>query len=257
MTTATQRLHLLYEVNRRLTTFDDLDELLRYSTQCMRELFEADGCAILLLDRARSEFYFPVASQRASQHVAQTRLAEIRFPSDRGIAGWVLQHDEATVVADAVADPRFFAGVDRATDMQTRSLLCAPLRSRSGNIGVIEIVNPAPTALTRDDLEFLEALAADIAVAHEKALLYARLRGEVTGLRQTCRLAGLALLGIGVVLASGATLGHLAWALPVRELPTRPGMLVGVGAMGTGAVLLAVARGWLGPTTNQPQPERS
>jgi GAF domain-containing protein len=249
VTTAADRLHLLYEVNRRLTTFDDLDELMRYSTRRTCELFGADGCALLFLDREQRQFYFPVASQSATQQAAQERLAEIRFPADQGIAGWVLTHDHAVLVPDVAVDPRFYAGVDQATRMTTRAVLCAPLRSRSGNIGVIEVVNPAPNALTTDDLEFLDALAADIAVAHEKAMLYDRLRGEVTGLRQAVRIAGIALLALGALLGMGGVIAHLAWALPLRELPTRPGILGAIVSVVVGVALLGIGNGWLIPKT--------
>jgi len=249
VTSAADRLHLLYEINRRLTTFDDLDELMRYSTRRTCELFGADGCALLFLDREKREFYFPVASQSAAQEAAQERLAEIRFPADQGIAGWVLAHDEAVLVPDVSSDRRFYAGVDRATHMTTHALLCAPLRSRSGNIGVLEVVNPAATALTTDDLEFLDALAADIAVAHEKTMLYQRLRGEVTGLRQVLRLLGLGLLAVGALLWVGAVVGHLAWALPLSELPTRPGVLGGFVSIAVGTAFIALGNGWLIPKT--------
>jgi GAF domain-containing protein len=253
VTTAADRLHLLYEVNRRLSTFDDLDELMRYSTQRTRELFGADGCALLFLDRETREFYFPVASQSATQQAAVGRLAELRFPADRGIAGWVLAHDEAVMVPDVTTDTRFYTGVDQATQMTTRALLCAPLRSRSGNIGVLEVVNPATTALSADDLEFLDALAADIAMAHEKAMLYDRLRGEVTSLRQLLRFAGVAVLSLGAVVGLGSLFGHLAWALPLSELPTRPGVLGGAALIVVGSVLIRLGNGWLIPKTTSGQ----
>ena len=249
MTTAAERLQLLYEINRRLTTFDDLDELMCYSTRRTCELFGADGCALLFLDRDKRQFYFPVSSQSATQRATQERLAEIRFPADQGIAGWVLAHDQAVLVPDVSTDARFYTGVDRATHMTTRSILCAPLRSRSGNIGVIEVVNPAPNALTAEDLEFLDALAADIAVAHEKAMLYEQLRGEVTGLRQALRVAGIAFLALGALVAGGATIGHMAWALPLSELPTRPGIVGGGIAIILGVALVALGNGWLIPKT--------
>jgi GAF domain-containing protein len=243
MAAAGERLHLLYELNRGLTTFTDLTGLLRYVARRAREVFQAEGCALLLLDRERHEFYFPVVSE--TDEASETRLATLRFPADRGIAGWVLAHDQATLVSDATRDPRFFSGIDQQTNMTTRALLCAPLRTRSGNIGVIELVNPAADSLTADALEFLETLAGDVAVACEKALLYESLRGEVDGLRRACRTAGFGLIGVGILFVLGALLGHLAWALPLRELPTRPGMLMGVAGMAVGALLLAVARGWL------------
>jgi len=245
MASVGERLHLLYELNRGLTSFTDMDGLLRYVTDRARELFNAEGCALLLLDRQRGEFYFPVASERKKVH--EIRLATVRFPADRGIAGWVLAHDEAVLIDDVSKDARFFAGVDARTDMTTRRLLCAPLRTRSGNIGVIEVVNPAGEGLGRTDLEFLETLAGDVAQACERALLYDGLRGEVLGLRHACRVAGLCLMAVGVLLLLGAIVGHLAWASPLEELPRRPGVLMGLVGLVSGGLLVCVARGWFVP----------
>ena len=238
------RLHLLYEVTRRLATFTDLDELLRYATGRTRELLDAEGAAVMLLDPARQEFNFGVASQSETHQATSARLLKIRFPAHLGVAGWVLAHDEAAAVPDAQQDPRFYNGVDQVTNITTRAILCAPLRARSGNIGVIEVINPArqPAA---EDLEFLEALASDIAVAHEKAALQEQLRGEVVGLRQVCRVAGLGLLALGTLLALGAGYVQLALALPLRELPARPGAVDGLVCLLLGALLSLVGRGWL------------
>lgn len=245
MATAAERLHLLYEVNRRLTSLTDLAELLRYATGRTRELFEAEGCAILLLDRERREFSFPVASQSASSHASAERLAEIRFPADRGIAGWVLSHGEAALVPDAQADPRFYAGVDRATQTTTRGILCAPLRTRSGTIGVVEVINAAASSLTQDDIEFLGALANDIAVAYEKVLLYEHLHGEVITLRQACRVVGSGLAAVGLLVSLWAVFANLALALPFGEILTRPATLIGLLALLVGVALVGVGRGWI------------
>lgn len=245
-----ERLRLVYELNRGLTTFTDLRSLLTFATERGRLLFRAEGCAILMLDAARNEFFFPVASD--ADVLSEARLAEIRFPADRGVAGWVLQHDKAELVADTSADPRFFSGIDAQTHMTTRSLLCAPLRTRSGNIGVIEVVNPAPEFLTEADLEFLETVAGDVAVACEKAQLYERLRGEVIGLRQVCRVAGTVAVVGGAVVAVFAAFAHTARALPMLELLTRPSFVFGVMASLGGGLLYAVAQGWLVPRAEPP-----
>ena len=245
MIEVSERLRLLYEITRKLATFGDLDELMRFATRRTRELFEAEGCALLLLDPSRKEFYFPIASQSESSRNSAARLADIRFPADRGIAGWVLQHDEPALVVDTSKDPRFYDQVDRSTEMQTRALLCAPLRSHSGSIGVLEVVNPAPGSLTPEDLEFLEALAADVAIAHENAALYERLRGEVITLRKVSNGAGFGLLGTGVVFAAGATVAHLAHALPLSELAGRPGIWAAGALLLAGAGLVGIGRGWI------------
>ena len=241
MTTPSERLRLLYEVSRRLATFTDLDELLRYATRRARELFGAEGCSVLLLDHKRREFYFPIASQSESRRVTEATLSEIRFPADRGIAGWVLQNDQAVLIADVTSDPRFYSGVDKATAMETRSLLCAPMRSHSGNLGVIEVINPAP-GVGEDDLEFLEALANDIAVAHENASMHQKLRGDLGSLRQMCLLAGALLAGIGILIGAGTVLGRLVYALPMREIVSQPGAWTAALLVSAGGALAALAR---------------
>ena len=239
-TSDAERLQLLYEMSRRLSTFTDLDALLRYATRRARELLEGEGCAVLLLDRKRSELYFPVASQGEAHQAAGARLAEMRFPADRGIAGWVLSHDEAAAVGDTERDPRFFGGVDQVTGMSTRRLLCAPLRTPNGNVGVLEVLNPR--AAGPEELAFLEALASDVAVAHETARLHQELRGELVGLRQICRVVGILLLVFGIVIAGGTSYALLARALPLRELPTRPGMPLAALCVGLGVAFIVVAR---------------
>jgi GAF domain-containing protein len=235
-----ERLQLLYEMSRRLATFTDLDALLRYATRRTRELLGGEGCAVLLLDRRRNELYFPVASQSEAHQASGARLAEIRFPADRGIAGWVLAHDEPVAVADTEKDSRFFGGVDQATGMSTRRLLCAPLRTPAGNVGVLEVLNP--TATGANELAFLEAIASDVAIAHETARLHQELRGELLGLRQLCRVTGLLLLVLGTVIAGGTVFAFLARALPLRELPARPGMPLAALCVGLGVALVLVAR---------------
>lgn len=246
---AQERLHLLYEINRGLTKVDDLNGILHYAAKRVRELFSAEGCAVLLLDRDKNEFYFPIASDADAGSEAQ--LAAARFPADRGIAGWMLSHGESVAVSDVSNDPRFFGGVDAKTQMHTRSLLGAPLRSQHGIIGVVEVVNPSSELMTAADVEFLEIVAGDVAFAYERARLLHQLRGEVVGLRQVVRFAGVGLSVLGVVVFGAAALVHLARALPLGELAFRPGVLLGIGCVIVGLGLSRVSQGWLVATTPQ------
>jgi len=245
VTTPSTQLRVLADVSRSLATFNDLDELVHFATRRTRELFDAEGCAILLLDDERREFCFPVASQREAGTVSAAQLAEIRFPADRGIAGWVLAHDEGALVSDTAADQRFYSEVDRRTAVHTRALLCAPLRTRGGNIGVIEIVNPGPGRLEQSDLEFLDILASEIGVAYEKAALYRELEREVVDLRRFCRAAGVGLIGIGFLIALATAFYHRARVLPWSELPATRGALGAVVCLVIGGLLVGVGKGWI------------
>jgi len=217
-----------------------------------RELLRAEGCFVLLLDRRRGELFFPVASQAASHEVAGAALQDTSFPQHAGVAGWVLREGRALRVDDAANDPRFYPAVDRVTGTTTRAILCAPLRTRAGNIGVVEVINPLDGRFAPEDLEFLEAPAVDIAVAREKARLYDRLRGETLALRQVCRLAGFGLALLGILFAAGATYSQLARALPLHELPARPAVLTGILLLAAGVLLARVAGGRLVDATEEP-----
>jgi GAF domain-containing protein len=219
------RLELLCEVNRRLAAFTDLDELLAYATSRARELFEAEGCALLLVDAGSGEFRFPVSSQSGASSASERRLAEVRFPITQGVAGWVHANGQAVMIEDAQHDPRFYAGVDKTTGTTTRSLLAAPLRTSDGAIGVIEVINPR--AIGDGDLAFLEALGSDVAVAHERATFSAALRAEATGLRRLARLGGMTLVALGIGLVGAAVVAHAARALPLSELVDEPGIYLG------------------------------
>ena len=242
MASTTERLDFLCDLSRRLATFEDLDELVRYATRRLRELFTAEGSSILLLDPTGRELRFPVASLAESRTAAAAVLSDMHFPADRGIAGWVLAHGEPMVIADVTKDARFYGGVDKATGITTRTVLAAPLRAASGAIGVVEVINPENGLVTPEDAKFLDALASHIAIAYEKADLHRRLRQEVISLRQIARLAGFGACAIGVLLVGSAIFATLAWALPWGTLPTRPPFIAGVLTVLGGGALLRAAR---------------
>lgn len=239
-----ERLRLLYELNRGLATSLDLDELLRSATRRVRELFAADGCALLLLDATGREFHFPIASQRESRGAMTGDLRDVRFPATQGIAGWVLLRDTGTIVLDAQNDARFFRGVDAETGITTRTMLCAPLRTVKGNIGVIQVINPGGPAPTEDDLQFLEAIADDLASAHERAQHFERLRSEAVDLRKVCMVTGFLMLGAGIVLGLGWIVTAMAMAIPLSDALLRPRSVGAGSAVVLGAALIALSRGW-------------
>jgi GAF domain-containing protein len=145
-------------------------------------------------------------------------------------------------VNDAQDDPRFYPGVDHKTGVTTRTLLAAPLRSANGAVGVVEVVNPSVSLPRSDDLEFLNALARDIAVAYEKAGLYARLGEEIAIMRWLARVVGAGLIGIGALLSGAAVFATLVRALPLNRALSRPALYGGAVVVGLGFVLLRANR---------------
>ena len=173
---STQRLSLLFELSRASSALIELDELLRFVNARTKEVLGAESCAILLLDETSEELFFPVSSDLSPE--VESRFKEIRFPADKGLAGWVLQHGTPTIIPDVTQDDRFYPDVDRQSGAQTRDLLYAPLRTRHGVLGVIGLRNKLIGRFDEEDLAFLDALAGSIAIAIENARLYAQVKAS-------------------------------------------------------------------------------
>ncbi len=177
------RLRLLYELGCAFAARVELGELCAEVLASCREVLDAESASILLLDAARDELYFPYVSEETPEVAA--RLMEMRFPASQGIAGRVLRAGRPERVDDVEADPSFYRGVDRQSGTTTRNLLCAPLSSARGAVGVIQVLNRrGGGAFCDDDLAFLEALAGSIAIALDNALVHAQLRSQVAALER-------------------------------------------------------------------------
>ncbi len=176
------RFELLYELGCAFAARIELGELLPLIAAKCREVLNADGISILLLDPEHNELYFPYVAQ-ADPAVIE-RLRQLRFAANLGIAGAALKEGRAIRVVDAQRDTRHYHGVDLVTGLTTRDLLAVPLITHQGKVGVIEAVNSrGPAPFTEEDLAFFEALAGSIAVAIENARLYAQVRESEASLR--------------------------------------------------------------------------
>lgn len=158
--------HGVAESFSRERAFDALiDFLAREAVRVMG----ADRSSIFLLDDERQELWSRVALGLERQ--------ELRFPADRGIAGFVVRTGAVLNVPEPYADPRFNQAIDRQTGYRTRSILCAPLRSRAGRvIGAVQILNKLGGGpFTADDERALGTIAVRCGVAIENALVYEQL----------------------------------------------------------------------------------
>src|SRR5579862_10024544 len=155
---------LIYELGNAFASRLELVPLIELVTSKCREVLDADGVAVMLLDVESQELYFPYFSDRDPK-VAE-RLARVRVPIGKGIAGEVFQTCRSMKIDNVSTDSHFYTGVDKKTGLTTRSLLAAPLVAHEVRLGVIEAVNPlGREAFSDNDLALLEALADSVAVA--------------------------------------------------------------------------------------------
>jgi|YNPNPStandDraft_1061719.scaffolds.fasta_scaffold00238_17 PAS domain S-box-containing protein len=164
-------LTFLHETSRVLTSTLDLDDVLRSLMSQVREYFQVEAASAALLDEATGEIVFRVAVGKASNEVIGLRLRP-----GQGVAGWVIQTGEPTIIPVAHADARFYTIIDDRTDFYTHAMLAVPVKVEGQPIGVIEVLNPATGHFTRDTQELLLAVADIAAIAIRNARLYERAR---------------------------------------------------------------------------------
>lgn len=170
---------LLLEVTRRLATAEDLAALLHHIVDASCTLLGAERASVWLHDAARDCLVLEVSRD----------LHAVRLPLGVGIVGSCAQQRQTINVPDCYADPRFDFGFDRASGFHTHNCLAVPLLAPDGAlVGALQILNKRTGAFDEDDEGLAAALAAQCAVALERARMVERLL-DVERVRQEMALA--------------------------------------------------------------------
>ncbi|UCF37709.1 MAG: SpoIIE family protein phosphatase [Acidobacteriota bacterium] len=150
------------DVTRRLSAPIALGEMLQLVIEAALETLQAERGTVFLFDPKTDELYSKVA----------TGTQEIRFPSKQGIAGETAQTRSLINVPDCYADPRFNQEIDKKTGFHTRCLLSIPLIGLDDLlVGVLQVLNKKDGVFTLEDERVSDTLAAQCAVALQRALL--------------------------------------------------------------------------------------
>ena len=176
-------LRRIIEITSLLNSTLNLDELLQLIMSSASELLGAETSSLLLLDEEAGDLVIHVATGESGAQVERQRV-----PAGQGIAGWVLEKGETTVVDDATKDDRFYKAMDEASGFQTRNMLALPLKVRDKTIGVVEVINKREGSFEQRDQELAGALANQAAIAIDNARLYAKLADAVVTSRMSYRL---------------------------------------------------------------------
>lgn len=170
----------LAETARVVSASLDLDDVLsRILSQTLKTVdVEAASLAVIDESTGALEFKFTMG-ERA------TEMLGIRLEKGEGIAGWVVENDEPTIVPDVKEDPRFFSEVDQRIGFETSSIACVPIKVHDQVIGVLEALNPHRGKFEPAILEILMGIAGMAGTAIQHARLFAETqaaRKRFTGL---------------------------------------------------------------------------
>jgi len=155
-----RRLSTILDIAQRWNRTREIAPLLTQMAEAACQLLKADRASIFLWDR------------RAHLLIGRPALGveggELRIPDDRGVVGRVIQSGEPCRV-DAATESRLIdRKVDTTLGYRTQTILCVPLRGRSGELfGAFELLNKQSGPFTADDEAGLVELAAHAAVVLE------------------------------------------------------------------------------------------
>jgi len=173
-----EELDALNQVAAILNSTHDLKRVLELAIERIAAALHAEAASLLLRDDATGELVFEVAMGPVADRIRGRRLA-----LGQGIAGWVARTGKSLLVPDVSADPRFSGGVDAASGFVTRSILCVPLKTSHGTLGVVQLLNHnAGRPFNEEDLRLLEAIALHAAAVIEQARLLTTLRQRIAEL---------------------------------------------------------------------------
>jgi phosphoserine phosphatase len=163
----------------------DLRTMLGEVVSAAKQVLHADRGSVWLHDAPRDELVLEVA----------TGIDPVRVPAGVGIVGACAATRRVINVPDCYADPRFDRSVDRSTGYRTRCMLALPLVDhRDELVGVMQVLNKAGGTFDDRDERLAAALAAQCAVALQRARMTEALI-ESERLRQSLELARAVQLG--------------------------------------------------------------
>ena len=160
--TELKKTELLLEINKKIAGLKNLSDILWTIIDFVTEIVDGDRGSLFLNDSETNELYSRVAQGELTR--------EIRILNTVGIAGAIFTSQQGEIIHDVYSDRRFNKEVDQETGYKTRNMICTPVKTVNGQIiGVIQILNKKKGRFTKDNLNFVDAIATQAAVSIQNA----------------------------------------------------------------------------------------
>lgn len=160
-----QRLMVSIEASRRAVLPKSNDALLKSIVEAAGQIFQATAASILLVNEEEQVLEFRVAFGPSDQD-----LTTMKFPLDKGIAGYVVMTGQPIAISNVQQDPRFNQEFAKSTGYIPNSILATPLLSDDRIIGVMEVLDKINAAsFDMQDMELLGMFAQQAAMAIDQS----------------------------------------------------------------------------------------
>lgn len=160
-------------INCELISNRSLEEILHQIIEIAVKLLDCEAVSLILLDESSNALRFVATT------LNHERLFNLPIPKE-SIIGAAFTSEEAIIVNDVLADPRYYSGIDRSLNHLTHTLLVVPLKFQERKIGGLEAINKSGSQyFDENDARLLTVLAAQATIAIENARLYQKAQDEI------------------------------------------------------------------------------
>lgn len=158
------RLAAIVRIHQSIGATLDLTEIARILVREMASILDCDNCAIMLLEGHKVR----ILAERGFFSI----LRKMEFNEDIPAIKYILDTKESIFIRDALDSPD--AGCI-SSGCFVNSLICVPSIVNGEVRGIIYLDSMEKNAFSKEDLEFTELLAREVALAIERSFLYAKI----------------------------------------------------------------------------------
>ncbi len=154
-------------VAQHITSILDVEPLLNQVVQLIKDSYGYYYVGIFLLDETQSYLVARATTGEVGHELSQCGF---RLELDQeSLISWVARHRRAVNVPDVTQDDRYLF-LEEVPD--TRSELVLPLQIADNLLGVLDLQSRKVLAFGQDDVEVLNSLAGQVAIAIQNAVQY-------------------------------------------------------------------------------------
>lgn len=162
----TEQLRSASYIARQTAEIQDLSAILNNVAELVTVQFGFYHTGIFLINETGDQAILQAASSEGGRQMIEN--GHSLAVGTQGIVGYVASHKKSRIALDVGADAVFF---NNPYLPMTRSEAAIPLMIRNKVLGILDIQSDKPQAFSLEDLDILETLADQVAIAIENARL--------------------------------------------------------------------------------------
>lgn len=163
-----RQLEALLEVAEAIAQHRDLGALFHDLAERLHCVVDFDFLTLMLHDAARSVMRLHILEARLPTPVK----TGAEMPMENHPSGWVWETQQNFVISDTEEEERFPEFLQRLKESGVRSLAMVPLTTAQHRLGALGFGRLVPQRITDSELQFMQRVASQVAVAVDNALNY-------------------------------------------------------------------------------------